>query len=334
MNVVSTPISIGSMTVANRLVMPPMATGRSEENGAVTPQLCDYYHEKSLDGSLGLIITEHSYVSPEGKAGKGQVSVAEDRCMEGLRRLAATIHHNQTKVIAQINHAGGAANPAVTGYPAMGPSAIALPRKKGDAPLPTAMTGENIEAIIQAFTAAAGRVKQAGFDGVEIHSAHGYLLNQFYSPLTNRRTDRYTGSTLEGRIQLHLDIIRAIRDVVGPDYPLALRLGACDYMEGGSSIEDSVQACQAFERAGVDLLDISGGLYGYTHPTCKQQGYFSEITEKIKQQVSIPVLLTGGITTADAANTLLVEQKADLIGVGRAILQNSHWAKEALQVLS
>ena len=105
-------------------------------------------------------------------------------------------------------------------------------------------------------------------------------------------------------------------------------------MEGGSTIEDSVQACQAFERAGVDLLDISGGFCGYTHPTCKQQGYFSEITAKIKQQVSIPVLLTGGITTADAANALLVEQKADLIGVGRAILQNSHWAKEALQILS
>ena len=169
-----------------------------------------------------------------------------------------------------------------------------------------------------------------GFDGVEIHSAHGYLLNQFYSPLTNKRTDEYGSSNMNNRLRLHLEIIKSVRKVVGKEYPIALRLGACDYMDGGSTIEDGVEAAKILAEAKIDLLDISGGFCGYVRPQANNQGYFQELTIAIKKVVNIPVILTGGITDSIAAEELLQDNKADMIGVGRAILKDSSWAKEAI----
>lgn len=268
-------------------------------------------------------------MSQAGKASQGQLSIASDSDVEGLRQVVAAIHQNGTKALAQINHAGAAAKKEVTGCEPQGPSAVALPGP--ERPLAREMTQGDIDQLIADFARAAQRAKDAGFDGVELHSAHGYLLNQFYSPLTNKRADRYAGSSLDGRIQLHLEVIQAVRQAVGPQYPLALRLGACDYMEGGATLEDSLWAAREFEKAGVDLLDISGGFCMYTRPGATEQGYFSELTEAIKKNVTIPVLLTGGITDAAAAEELLAQGKADLIGVGRAILKDSDWAKRAMQ---
>ena len=169
---------------------------------------------------------------------------------------------------------------------------------------------------------------------MEIHAAHRYLLNQFYSPLTNHRTDRYNGSTLEGRMQLLLEVVEAVRHAVGADFPVAVRLGACDYMEGGSTLQDAVAAAKLLEDAGVDLLDISGGMCSYRNPLESGQGYFGEITQAVKQEVTIPVLLTGGITEPQAAEALLEEQKTDLVGIGRALLKDSDWAKHAFEQLS
>ena len=307
--------------------MPPMATAKATEEGEVTPQLCEYYAEKSAGGYLGLILTEHSYVSPEGKAGKGQLSIADDHTIKGLTDLTRVIHKNGSLVMAQISHAGAAAKTEITGKRVLGASTIALPQTGN---VPAEMTLEDIQKVIANFTAAAVRAKKAGFDGVEIHSAHRYLLNQFYSPLSNKRTDSYHAKTVENRLRLHLEILQSIRSVVGKDYPIALRLGACDYTEGGTTLEDSVEAARILEQAGIDLLDISGGFCGYTRPGAKEQGYFQELTEAIKKAVSIPVLLTGGITEAAAAESLLKENKADLIGVGRAILKDSLWAKQAI----
>lgn len=323
------PLTLANIELKNRLVMPPMATAKSTPDGRVTGPLCDYYDEKSRGGYIGLIIAEHSYISPEGKAGKGQLSIAQDEDVEGLRRLVSVVHRNGSKVFAQINHAGAAAVKEITGCGAIGASAVRLPNGKGG--LPKEMDQADIQRVIQAFAAAAGRAKQAGFDGVEIHSAHSYLLNQFYSPLTNHRKDAYSGSTFEGRIRLHLEVIQAVREMVGKAYPIALRLGACDYMEGGSTIEDSVRASKEFEKAGVDIIDISGGLCGYLNPASREQGYFREISEAVKREVSIPVILTGGVVTAEAAERLLEQEKADLIGVGRAILADSEWARRAME---
>ena len=323
------PLQAGSLTLHNRLIMPPMATARSEADGSISQALLDYYQEKSNGGYFSLIIIEHSFISPEGKASNRQLSVADDRVVEGLRSLAEVIHHNGSKTIMQINHAGGVTTQEITGKIPVAPSAVPNPRNGNT---PKELSKQEIDGIVQAFQNSARRVKAAGFDGVEIHSAHGYLLNQFFSALTNQRNDEY-GGTIHNRIRLHLQVIEAVRAAVGNDFPVFLRLGACDYKAGGITIEDSQIAAREFEKAGINVLDISGSFMGYNSPESTAQGYFAPLTEAIKQVVSIPVILTGGITEPQAAEQLLDEGKADLIGVGRAVLKNSQWAKQAIETL-
>lgn len=322
------PLQIGKLNLSNRLIMPPMATAKSEEDGKVSKAVLDYYHEKSQGGYISLIIIEHSFINQQGKASKNQLSVADDSLVEELKKLSDIIHSNGSKAVIQINHAGSAASTEITGEVVVAPSAVQNLRVGNG--IPKELTREEINDIIDSFKYAALRVKMAGFDGVEIHSAHGYLLNQFFSPLTNKRNDEY-GGEVNNRIRIHLQIIKAVREVVGEDFPILLRLGASDYMEGGSTIEDSIIAVREFEKAGVDILDISGGLCGYSIPRVTDQGYFSPLTEAIKKVVSIPVILTGGITESEAAEKLLDEGKADLIGVGRAIYKDSKWAERTIE---
>jgi NADPH2 dehydrogenase len=322
-------LQAGPLTLANRLVMPPMATSKADSDGKVNSGVLDYYAEKSEGGYLSLIIIEHSFIQQNGKASENQLSVADDNVIENLKKLADIIHHNGAKGIMQINHAGSAADENVIGEIPVGPSVIANPRKGS---IPKELTSQELTAIVKAFQNAALRVKEAGFDGVEIHSAHGYLLNQFFSPLTNKRRDEY-GGDVYNRIRLHLQVIAAVREAVGKDFPILLRLGASDYVDGGTTIEDSKIAAQEFEKAGVDILDISGGFSGYSIPGNNSQGYFAPLTEAIKGVVSIPVILTGGIIDTQVAEQLLAEGKADLIGVGRAVLKDSKWAKKAVESL-
>ncbi len=323
------PINVRSMNLSNRLVMPPMATAKAAPDGKVSQALLDYYAEKSRGGYISLIVIEHSYIAPEGKASENQLSVSDDAVVPDLRKLADVIHRSGSKAAMQVNHAGSAAQKEVTKTTPLAPSATANPRR-GD--MPREMSRKEINDIVKAFAAAAGRVKEAGFDAVEIHSAHGYLLNQFLSPLTNKRTDEY-GGEINSRIRIHLQVIEAVRKAVGPDFPIQVRLGASDYTEGGTTIEDSKIAAREFEKAGADMIHISGGFVGYTPPGISGQGYFAPLSEGIKSAVTIPVILTGGITEIEAAEKLLVEKKADLIGVGRAILQDSTWAKRAVESL-
>ena len=317
------------MNLANRLVMPPMATAKAEPDGKVSQSLLDYYEEKSAGGYISLVIIEHSYITMGGRASNNQLSISDDGVIPGLRKLANIIHRDGSKAAMQINHAGSAALKEVTGTIPLAPSAVANPRR-GD--MPREITQLEIGDIVNAFKDAGRRVREAGFDAVELHSAHGYLLNQFLSPLTNKRTDEY-GGDISSRIHIHLQVIQAVRTAVGPDFPIQVRLGASDYTVGGTTIEDSKIAARAFEKAGVDIIHISGGFVGYTPPDLTGQGYFAPLSEAIKSAVSIPVILTGGITDIEAAEKLLAEKKADLIGVGRAILQDSTWAKRAVGTL-
>lgn len=329
MRMIDRSITINKTNLKNRLVMPPMATAKSNVDGTVSQTLCEYYAEKSAGGYIGLIITEHSFINEEGKASKGQMSIDAGCDIEGLKKLTDTIHKNGSKVLCQLNHAGGAASREVTGHEPLSASGISMPKAKETQKVPKEMSSSDIHKVITDFAAAALRAKESGYDGVEIHSAHGYLLNQFYSPLTNKREDEYGGG-IDGRIRIHLEIIRAIREAVGSDYPVALRLGACDYMEGGSTIEDGVYAAKQFEKAGVDLLDISGGFNGYMRKDTAEPGWFADASAAIKREVSIPVILTGGVAAVSDAEKLLSDEKADLIGVGRAILKDSLWAQNAM----
>lgn len=334
MSKLNQPLQSKNIDLKNRIVMPPMATEKSVGNGKVSEEIIEYYDDKTKSGNIGLVITEHSFVSPEGKASAGQMSVAKDENIEGLSKLVNKVHENGSKIFAQISHAGIAAQKAVTGTEPIGPSSVEHPFKRFKNPdLAKEMTSEDINNLIDDFAKAAKRVKKAGFDGVEIHSAHGYLLNQFYSPLTNKRTDEYNGSTLEGRTKILTDILKAVREEVGEDYPIALRLGANDYQEGGTTIEDSIETAKLLEKAGLDLLDISGGMNMFFNPLSSEPGYFKELSAPIKEAVEIPVIVTGGVQTGKEAEELLEENAADLVGIGRALLKDSNWAKKALESL-
>ncbi len=327
----TSPLTVGALNLHNRLVLPPMATAKSAADGKVTDALCAYYAEKAHGGYVGLVITEHCYVNLQGKASEGQLSIADDSDIPGLTRLVDTIHAAGSKAICQLNHAGGYAIGHITGLQNLSATGGPMPSfKQTDKDPPVEMTQGDIDHVVACFADAARRAKSAGYDGVEIHSAHAYLLNQFYSPLSNQRTDSY-GGALTGRIKLHLEVIAAVRRAVGPDYPIALRLGGCDYREGGSTIADAVEACEAFAAAGVDLLDISGGFCSYQKPGDNSPGWFRDLTVPIKAAVDIPVILTGGVKQAADAEALLAEGCADLIGVGRALLLDSDWAEKAMK---
>ncbi len=323
MTVLTDPFVSKKFSLKNRLVMPPMATGKSDD-GKVSEELLAYYDEKTRGGKIGLVIVEHEYILDEGKASENQMSVSDDSDIEGLKKLADVIHGNGSKAFLQINHAGGKAvikEPKSAG-------AISFARRNEPAVLAKTMTQEDIDRVIEGFAKAALRCKAAGFDGVEIHAAHGYLLSQFYSPLYNPRTDAYNGATIEGRTRLHCEVIKAVRKAVGEDYPVAIRFGAVEDLEGGAKAEEAPLGAKRFEEAGVDLIDVSGGMSGYIRPLVKDAGYFRNETDAIRKAVNIPVITAGGIETRQQADELLASYQIDLIGVARAILKDSAWAEK------
>ncbi|MCD8014678.1 MAG: NADH:flavin oxidoreductase [Lachnospiraceae bacterium] len=296
-------INIGTLELNNRLVMPPMATWKMNGNG-IPQDLIDYYAARA--GRIGLIVTEFAYISPEGMTRAGQLSLSRNEDIPEMAKLAAAIHtKGRTKIFAQINHAGAAA-----GYEVKG--------------------SDDIQRIIKAFADAAVRVKKAGFDGVEIHAAHGYLLNQFYSPLTNHRKDAYSADTLEGRTRLSKEVVEAVRAAVGNGFPISIRFGSCDYQEGGSTIEEAGIAARIYETAGADMISVTGGMNGFMVKGVSTPGWFSPLSAEVRKNVGIPVLLTGGIRTRETADELLQRGAADLIGIGRPILKSDAYINEIL----
>ena len=317
------PILIGNIQVNNRLVMPPMQTSKAD-HGHVTEELVGYYRDRAVLSHPGIIITEHSCITESGRASEGQLSIASDELIEEHKRLTDAIHEGGSKAFVQLNHAGSnGISDAVSA------SEVNTPVKKLTR-RPRALTVEEIREIEEQFAAAALRAVKAGYDGVEIHCAHGYLLNQFYSPMTNRRTDEY-GGNLENRLRITLETVAFVRQAIGGEVPIAVRLGGADYLPGGSKEEDAVQAGKLLEEAGVDLLDLSGGMCFYMRPGHLEAGYFSSMSEKVKASVSVPVLLTGGVKKHSEAEALLQKGKADLIGVGRSLLKDAAWGAALFQ---
>jgi 2,4-dienoyl-CoA reductase-like NADH-dependent reductase (Old Yellow Enzyme family) len=329
MNPLFSPLEIKGLTLKNRLVLPPMATEKSAPEGLVTPDSITYYGTMAERG-MALLIVEHNFVSPEGKASPGQMSIARDADLAGHSRICRAIHDADTPTALQISHAGSNHQESL-GPDCQGASPVAHP---GSGLVPRELGIKDIADLVSTFGRAAARGKSAGYDLVEIHAAHGYLLSQFLSPLTNQRGDRYGGSAANRR-RLLLEIIEETRCRVGEDYPLMLRLGISDIPpglalhRGGLSLEEGIQAARCATEAGIDLLDISGGLGGSRPAGISGEGYFLPWMEALRPAVKVPLLLTGGITSPAGAGRVLQSGWVDLVGVGRALAADPDWVVKA-----
>jgi len=319
------PLVIKGLRLKNRLVMPPMGTDLATNRGQVTEKHLAYYKPRARE--IGLVIVEHSYVSFGGRFTSTQIGIHDDSLIPGLRRLVNVIHDSRTPAAIQINHSGGKCSQAVCGAQPVGPSSIKYWKE------PTrGLEISEIRRHVQDFGEAARRAVEAGFDAVEIHASHGWLLNEFASPLTNKRTDQYGGS-LENRFRFSLEVVQEVRRRVGNEYPVFFRLGADDFTPGGLTIEESKIMAPQIVEAGVDVMDISAGICGIYHPTNKGPGFFIPLAEEIRKVVSVPVIGVGGIGTAELADQYVREGRVDLVAVGRALMNDPDWGVKAIQSL-
>jgi NADPH2 dehydrogenase len=329
----ATPLELGALTLQNRIVMPPMANNLADERGRVTDRLLEHYR-RHASGGAALIVVEHAYVTREGRVHQQQLGIAEDDAVEGLAELARTIKAGGARTILQITHGGARCPSEATGRPPAGPSPVAVP---GDREEPRTLTAEEIEEIPSLFAAAARRAIEAGFDGVEVHGAHGYLLNEFASPLTNRREDEYGGS-LDNRLRLPEAVVRAVRDAIGSSALLAYRLAAEDGCEGGLSAADVAGFAPRLVEWGVEFVDCSGGLCGSRPESRTKQGFFAEAAAEVRRALrasgsGVPVSAVGGITEPEFADRLVRDEVVDLVCVGRAQLKDPEWPRKALEWL-
>ena len=317
-----TPLKVGSVIMRNRVVLPPMASEKSTSDGFPTEELYEHYDKQSK--GPGLVIVEHSYICKKGKLSSIQLGIYSNDHIEGLGKLADTIKSNGSVSAIQINHAGGACKQKITGEKVVAPSDAYFAEAEP-------LTLEEMESIKYEFTQAAKRAVEAGFDAVEVHGAHGFLLGQFLSPLTNQRNDEYGGENLEDRMRFPLEVVKSVIEVVG-NRLLFYRLGATDMRKNGLTVDESKVFAKKLEELGVDIIDVSGNLSG-SRPDKDEQGYFVPIAEEIKSVVDVPVIGVGGIKEPSYADEILRQEKVDLVAVGREQWKNPDWVDDARKEL-
>jgi 2,4-dienoyl-CoA reductase-like NADH-dependent reductase (Old Yellow Enzyme family)/thioredoxin reductase len=322
------PFQIKNVNLRNRIVMPPMGSRLALPDGAVSETLINYYEERAR-GGVGLIIVEYSYIDDKAsKAIPGQLGVYDEKLIPLLNELAERIKAYGARVGLQINHAGRATSKAIIGRKPLSPSALTVPR--GDE-MTEELTIEEIEEIIEAYGEAARRTKAAGFDLVEIHGAHGYLICQFLSPLTNKRTDKY-GSE---RAVFALEVLKRVREKVGEDFPIGFRISADEYIDGGITLELSKNYAKRLAEGGADYIHVSGGTIvtvdKFISPMYYPPGGLVYLAEEIKKDVKLPIITVGSIVDPLFAEKILLDGKADLVSMGRALIADPELPKKAVE---
>jgi 2,4-dienoyl-CoA reductase-like NADH-dependent reductase (Old Yellow Enzyme family)/thioredoxin reductase len=325
-----TPGNIGNLELKNRIILPPMATNFADPEGNVNERHIAYYRRRARGGA-GLIISEHTGVARQGKAFPNMALIDSDGKIPQFRKLVQAVHEEGGKIFIQINHAGRQTLAAYTGCQPVAPSPIPCPVRQE---MPKALSRQEISELVRAYASAAARAKEAGADGVEVHMAHGYLLNQFLSPFSNQRQDEY-GGTLERRLRMPLEVLGAVRERVGADFPVTCRFSADEYVEGGLRIEDSKQIAGALEQHGADALHVSaciGASWYLIHPPYyAPEGIFVPLAAAVKSAVGIPVITVGRIRTPALADQILGENKADFVSMGRALIADPDLPVKARQ---
>lgn len=321
LNNILSPLKIKSMELSNRVVMPPMGTNLGNKDGTVSDENIAYLTRRA-QGKPGLIITEITGVHPDGVVGPNQIGAYDDRFIPGLKKMADAAHQEGCKIAMQIHHTGRESLYLLGKGRAMAPSPIPSIVFKGN---PREMTLEDIHEMIICFGQAARRAREAGYDAVEIHGAHGYLLTQFLSALTNQRSDQYGGATLKERSRFVLEVIAEVRRQVGPDYPVSVRLSAQEFIKGGYSADDMQTIVPDMVKAGADMIHASFGTHGSPGGITQAPGEYAPgfnvwLAKKIKDVTTVPVIAVGRFTDPAAADEVIARGDADLIAFGRQFL--------------
>ena len=312
------PFKIGKMEIRNRFMRSATWDGSADSSGAVTDQSVALYRELAR-GEIGLIVTGHAFVSSLGQAGPGQYGIHNDDMIPGLRRLTQTVHQRGGKIAVQIANSGINSN-----YLADKGTTVLAVSNSPEAPRAhREMAGEEIEAVISQFAAAARRAVAAGFDAVQLHGAHGYLMSQFLSPITNQRQDRWGGSP-ENRRRFHIEVVKRVRKELGKNIPLLIKFGVLADEEGGSPLQDGLEAARQMAAAGLDAVEVSAGIGTFNQAPKSgeaENAYFRDRAAATKRAVVIPVACVAGIRSLEMAQSIIDSGDADLVSMSRPFIR-------------
>jgi 2,4-dienoyl-CoA reductase-like NADH-dependent reductase (Old Yellow Enzyme family) len=324
------PIRIGSMELKNRFIMAPMFTCMAAPGGEVSDEIVDYY-ERRAKGGAAMIIVEIAAVHPQGAICDRELLLCDDKYIPGMSRIAEAIKKHDCKAVLQVHHPGRQADSKVTGLPTVGPSPVPW---ADFADVPRELTVAEIEELIECYAEAGRRTRDAGFDGVQFHGAHGYLICQFFSPLSNKRTDDY-GGDVHKRAKFGVDIVKLAREKLGPQYPILFRISGSEIEEGGLTTEETRVIAKLLQDAGVDCIDVSAGYYGTSEwtsqPAFMKPGCLVKFATEVRREVDVPVVTVGRINDPRLAENILEEDNADIIALGRPLLADPDYPLKAQQ---
>ena len=315
---------INGMTLGNRLVRSATWEGMCQEDGRPTEKLIDYCRDLAA-GGVGLIISGYTFVRPDGKQLPGKMGIHTDDYAGDFKKLFKAVHDGGSKIAIQLVHAGGQTDSGNAGRRPWAPSAVKVDQFPET---PAELTGDEIGAIAAAFGEGARRAREWGADGVQLHGAHGYLISQFLSPLTNRRTDLYGGG-IENRTRFLMEVYQVVRGAVGTDYPVMIKLNGADNVEGGLVLEDAVYAAKKLFDAGIDAIEVSGGTpaSGEKGParskinSPEKEAYHLDPAKAIKKKVNCPVMVVGGMRSYEIAEKAIRDHGMDYIAMSRPLIR-------------
>lgn len=318
------PFTLKNLTLKNKIVMAPMCQYSVDAEDGIPNDWHFVHYTSRAVGGAGLILVEMTDVDPDGRITNNDLGLWSDEQIPAYRKIVDAVHKQGAKIGIQIAHAGRKAQDA---NPPVAPSAIPVTE---DDKTPRALTTEEVRETVQQFQDAAKRAVEAGFDTIELHGAHGYLIHQFHSPLINQREDEYQELSLFG-----VQIIRAVKDVIPEDMPLLMRISAVEYMDGGYDIDHALEVAKKYKAAGIDMFHISSGGEA---PPGKQKpatnpGYQIPFARKFKEELNIPVIAVGILEDPALAESVIGNGDADLVAIGRGMLRNPYWAIQASEQL-
>ncbi|HYA13013.1 MAG TPA: NADH:flavin oxidoreductase [Syntrophales bacterium] len=316
--------AIKGMVLRNRLIRSATWEGMCDQNGRPMERLINWYRDLA-QGGIGLIITGYAYVRTDGKHNIGQMGIYTHDFADDYRQMTHAVHEAGGKIAIQLVHGGGQSNEKIAGRKPFAPSVVKVDQFPE---IPQELTKDEIDKIVTAFGKAAFRAKMWGFDAVQLHGAHGFLINQFLSPLTNRRTDEYGGS-IENRCRFPLEVYRKVRETVGANYPVLIKLNAADFVKGGLEVDDAIYAAKKIADAGIDAIEVSSGTpaSGEKSPVRMKitrpirEAYNLELAHRIKKAVNCPVIVVGGFRSYEIVQKAIRTDRIDYVAMSRPLIR-------------